>query len=438
VTLLAFLVVLFDGYDLTVLGYAAPSLIKSWGITNVAAFAPAFSASLFGVLLGSPIYGYVGDKFGRKIAIMLSALNVGILTLAAVWATSLDQLVVLRFLAGIGIGGMLPNLFALNAEFAAKRNRTTAIILVNCGVAGGAGIPGLVSAALVPSHGWEILFYVGGIIPIVMAGVTWLWLPESIRFLALKAGRQAELRRLLTHLAPGLAIAPHAKFVLGDEKNYQKLSVRQLFADGLWLMTPLLWFLYAVDLMSQYFLNSWMPTLLANAQVSVSRAAIVTVMMQIGGVIGGLAIMRPVDRFGMAPITLLFAIGIPSVALIGFLGDYADLLTGVAFFLGASAVGGNLGLNAIAASFYPTSLRSSGVGWALGIGRFGAVLGPLVGGLLISLHLSMQHLFLVATIPFILGTIVSLLLQRMYAARMAGAGEPLRRARLEAALPPAG
>ena len=202
VTILAFLVVLFDGYDLTVLGYAAPSLIKSWGITNFAALAPAFSASLFGVLLGSPIYGFVGDKFGRKLAIILAALNVGILTLAAVWATGLDQLVVLRFLAGIGIGGMLPNLFALNAEFAARRNRTTAIVLVNCGVAGGAGIPGIVSALLVPSHGWEILFYIGGIIPIVMACVALLWLPESIRFLALNAGRQEELRRLMARSAP--------------------------------------------------------------------------------------------------------------------------------------------------------------------------------------------------------------------------------------------
>lgn len=436
VTILAFLVVLFDGYDLTVLGYAAPSLIKSWGITNFAALAPAFSASLFGVLLGSPIYGFVGDKFGRKLAIILAALNVGILTLAAVWATGLDQLVVLRFLAGIGIGGMLPNLFALNAEFAARRNRTTAIVLVNCGVAGGAGIPGIVSALLVPSHGWEILFYIGGIIPIVMACVALLWLPESIRFLALNAGRQEELRRLMARLAPTLTIAPDAKFVLEDERNYQNLSVRHLFADGLWLMTPLLWFLYAVDLMSQYFLNSWMPTLLAGAHVSVSRAAIVTVVMQIGGVIGGLAIMRPVDRFGMAPITLLFAIGIPAVALIGFLGDYADLLTVVALFLGASAVGGNFGLNAVAASFYPTSLRSTGVGWALGIGRFGAVLGPLIGGLLIVLHLSMQRLFLVATIPFILGTLVSFLLQRQYADRMAIGGESRRVNRLESALPP--
>jgi AAHS family 4-hydroxybenzoate transporter-like MFS transporter len=161
-----------------------------------------------------------------------------------------------------------------------------------------------------------------------------------------------------------------------------------------------------------------MPTLLTNAQVSVGRAAIVTSVMQGGGVIGALLLMRPVDFFGMLPITLLFALGIPSVGIIGFIGDYPDLLTVAAFFVGASAVGAILSVHSIAASFYPTSVRSSGMGWALGIGRFGAVLGPLVGGLLISLKFTMQQLFLVAMVPFILATIASFFLSRMHAARL--------------------
>jgi MFS transporter, AAHS family, 4-hydroxybenzoate transporter len=162
-----------------------------------------------------------------------------------------------------------------------------------------------------------------------------------------------------------------------------------------------------------------MPTLLTNAHVSIGRAAIVTSVMQGGGVVGGLLLMRPVDRLGMLPITLVFALGIPSVGVIGFIDNYPDLLAVAAFLVGAAAVGGLLSVHSIAASFYPTSVRSTGMGWALGIGRFGAVLGPLVGGLLIFLKLTMQQLFLVAMVPFILVTIASYLLSRMHAARLA-------------------
>jgi len=428
IIVMSFFVTLFDGYDLTVAGYAAPSLIKAWSIGNFAAFGPVFSASLFGILFGAPIYGYIGDRFGRNRAIVLSCLNFGAFTWFAAWASGLDQLMVLRFLAGIGIGGLLPNIIALNIELNPMRYRTTAVVVAFTGVAGGAGIPGLVSAFFVPSYGWPILFHVGGILPIVIAIAVLLWLPESIRFLTLKEGRQADVRRLLIRLVPTLTVGPDAKFILQDEKTYERHSVKYLFTDGLAAITLIIWLLYAADLMAQYFLNSWMPTLLTNAQMSVGRAAIVTSVMQGGGVVGGLLLMRPVDRIGMLPITLLFALGIPSVGVIGFIGDYPNLLTVAAFLVGASAVGGLLSVHSIAASFYPTSVRSSGMGWALGIGRFGAVLGPLVGGLLIYLKLTMQQLFLVAMVPFILVTIASYFLSRMYAAKLGPRGKSTARA----------
>ena len=175
---MSFFVTLFDGYDLTVAGYAAPSLIKAWGISNFAAFGPVFSASLFGVLFGAPIYGYIGDRFGRNRAIVLSCLNFGAFTWCAVWASDLEQLTVLRFLAGIGIGGLLPNIIALNIELNPTRYRTTAVVVAFTGVAGGAGLPGLISAFFVPSYGWPVLFHVGGILPIVIAIAALLWMPE--------------------------------------------------------------------------------------------------------------------------------------------------------------------------------------------------------------------------------------------------------------------
>src|SRR5690349_18219511 len=188
--------VLIDGYDIAAIAFAAPHMVKAWGISPKA-LGPVFSASLVGILFGSAIFGFIGDRYGRKASLILANLVFGVFTLAAAYATNLEQMFWLRLLAGLGIGGVIPNVVAINAESAPRRLRATlAIIAVGCVPIGGA-IPGFVTAALVPQHGWQILFLIGGIVPIVVAIAAQIGMPESIKFMALHESQRARMERLI-------------------------------------------------------------------------------------------------------------------------------------------------------------------------------------------------------------------------------------------------
>lgn len=431
----SFLVVLSDGFDINMVAYAAPELVRAWGIADKSVLAPVFAASLLGMLFGAPFYGYIGDRFGRKKAIVASCLTFGIFTGSAVLATSLHELTAVRFMAGIGIGGLLPNAIALVAEFAPKRLRATMIILMFTGVSFGGAMPGPVAAWLVPQYGWPILFAIGGIVPILVA-LACLWgLPESIRYLVLEKTRRAEVLRLLAALRPDLSFDSKGDFILQDEKKYDGFSPRHLFSDGLGVITPLLWLLFVANLMGYYFIISWMPIMLAGANMPVANAALATSLFQIGGTIGGLAMCRPIDLKGLAPVCLLFAVAVPVVGSIGYVGTLSEsLLFAAVFVAGFCVLGLQFGINATAGMIYPTSLRSKGAGWALGIGRLGAIIGPMVGGFLISLHFSLQHLYVFAAIPFLVGAIACFALARLYMTRFQGRGLGARDAVEEAVI----
>jgi AAHS family 4-hydroxybenzoate transporter-like MFS transporter len=415
----SFLVVLVDGFDIAVIALAVPHLIKAWGITSPGAFGPVLGASLFGMLFGAPLIGLFGDRYGRKTAILVCYILFGIFTLWAAWSTSITQLAVLRFLAGIGIGGLLPNIVALNAEFAPRRLQATAVMVSFAGITIGGALPGPVAAYLVPQHGWQILFYLGGIVPLLLVGIIATWLPESIRFLALKK-RPAKVVELLRRMDPGTNVPTDAQFVV---RQNEKLSFKYLFSGELAAMTPLLWLLFALNLMAYFFLLSWMPTVLASANVTGAQAALATTVLQVGGCIGAWSMALPLDRRGMLPILVLFALSVPIVGAIGYSGLHsAALLMIVVGLAGFCTLGLQAGLNAVSAILYPTALRSTGSGWAFGIGRVGSIMGPVVGGVLIDMKLSVQHLYLLATIPFILGAVASFFLMRMYTVRMKTVG----------------
>ncbi len=409
---LSFLVVLIDGFDITVAAFAVPDLIKAWN-APAADFGPVLAASLFGILAGSPMFGFIGDRYGRKAAIVVSYVIFGVFTFLSAWSVSIAQLAAFRFVAGIGIGGVLPNIVALNAEFAPRRLQATAVIVCFTGVAFGGSLPGPVAAFLMPTHGWPILFYLGGIVPLIVAVAIALWLPESIRFLALK-NRQSEIATLVRRMDPQTAPASVQEFTVREKR---KLPLKYLFTGDLAIMTPLLWLLFALNLMAYFFLVSWMPTLLSSANIPIGMAALATAVLQLGGVIGSWTIALPTDRYGMAPITVLFVAGIPIIAAIGYLGlQSLPILMLIVFCAGFCTLGIQMGLNAISAILYPTALRSTGSGWAFGVGRVGSILGPIVGGLLIS-RLPVQQLYLVAAIPFVVGAVLAFVLMRMYAER---------------------
>jgi AAHS family 4-hydroxybenzoate transporter-like MFS transporter len=419
--LFTFLVVLFDGYDIAAMAFAAPSLVRAWGVSQ-AALAPVFGASLIGMLFGAPLLGYVGDRFGRKLAIILSCLIFGAFTWLAVLATELSHLFWLRLLAGVGIGGLLPNAISLTAEFAPRRYRATLIILMFSGVSFGGAIPGAVAALLVPEYGWQILFTIGGVVPIIVAVICAFALPESIKYLVVK-GRPAETARLMTAIRPDMTFAADAQFTIRDEKQYSGLSPKHLFGDGLARITPLLWLLFIMNLMGYFALLSWTPVLLTTAHIPLSQAAVAQMVFQIGGTIGGWVLCRPIDKYGLMPVAILFALSVPAVAIIGYVGTISEpLLMVVEFFAGFCVLGLQFGLNAVSGMIYPTSFRANGSGWALGIGRVGAIVGPLLGGLFIAMHLPIEHLFLLAAIPFVVGTIACYALARLYVTRFQGSG----------------
>lgn len=410
--------VFIDGYDIGAIGFAAPELLKAWGITNRAALGPLFSASLVGILFGSGIFGWVGDRFGRKAALIGSNLVFGIFTVAAAYSTGLTEMFWLRLLAGIGIGGVIPNVIAINAESAPRQMRATLAIIAVGFVPLGGAIPALVLATLVPTYGWPAIFFVGGIVPIAVALLAIFGLPESIKYMTLHEGHRHNLEKLVKAIRPDFVIPPNARYVIEDEKNYSGFNPKYLFRDGLALITPLLWLVFALNLMGFFFLASWTPTLLTAAHMPLSAAALATAMIQIGGTVGALVLCRALDKHRFLPVTILFIVAVPVVGSIGFLSGNGSLplLMAGTFLAGFCVLGIQSGINVAGAMVYPTSLRANGSGWELGIGRIGSIVGPLLGALFVALPV--QQLYMWAAVPFALGAVICFAVHRLNEARL--------------------
>jgi AAHS family 4-hydroxybenzoate transporter-like MFS transporter len=412
----SFFIVLIDGYDIAAIAFAAPSLAKEWAL-KPGAFGPVFSASLIGILFGSAMFGWVGDRYGRKAALIESNLLFGVFTLAAAYSTNLDQMFWLRLLAGLGIGGVIPNVVAINAESAPRKLRATlAIIAVGCVPIGGA-IPGFVTAALVPTHGWQILFLIGGIAPIGIAIAAIFGLPESIKHMTLHENQRGKMKALIKTIRPDYQVPANAKFVIEDEKQYPGFSPAYLFRDGLALITPLLWLLFALNLMGYFFLISWTPTLMTAAKLPPATAALAGASLQVGGTIGALVLCWWLQKHRFFAITIMFAIAVPVVGSIGFAGLTSQAVVLVAtFFAGFFVLGIQSGINVVGALIYPTSLRANGSGWELGIGRIGSIVGPIAGGLLIGLPV--ERLYMWSALPFVAGTVICFIIYRLNTARL--------------------
>src|SRR6266851_9652205 len=315
----SFFIALIDGYDIAAIAFAAPYLVPAWGLER-GALGPVFSASLFGILIGSAVFGWVGDRFGRKAALVGSNLLFGVFTLAAAYAGNLNEMFWLRLLAGLGIGGVIPNVVAINTESAPRKLRAT-LALIGVGfVPLGGAIPGVVAATLVPTHGWQILFTIGGIVPIILALVGLFTLPESIKFMALHESQRAKMEKTIAALDPSFKVPANAKFVIEDEQQFPGFNPAYLFRQGLWLVTPLLWLLFALNLMGYFFLLSWTPTLMAVLKLPPSVGALAGAMIQVGGTVGSLVLARWVERHRFLAITFVFVAAVPIVASIGYAG----------------------------------------------------------------------------------------------------------------------
>ena len=404
-------VLFLDGFDTQAIGYVAPALAKEWGLTK-GALGPVFSAGLFGLMIGALLFGPLADRVGRKKIIILSTLAFGIGALVTALVQDLNTLLAIRFLTGLGLGGAMPNAIAMTSEFNPRRRRATMVMIMFCGFSVGAALGGLLAAALIPQFGWRSVFVVGGIAPLLLVPILARRLPESVRFLALTGRANERVAQLLGLINPKAAFAPATRFVI-HEPELAGIPVLHLFKSGRTLVTLLLWVVFFMSLLDLYFLSNWLPTVLNDLGASVSSAAAIGSMLQVGGVVGTFALGSIIDRFSFRALALVYFIAVFAVGAIGQLGHSVVFVTMAIFAAGFCIVGGQIAANALAAGFYPTSVRATGVGWALGIGRVGSIVGPLIGGALLAAKFSTASVFAAAAVAALCAALAAFCLSRL-------------------------
>ena len=427
-------VLFLDGFDTQAIGYVAPALAKEWGLTK-GALGPVFSAGLFGLMIGALLFGPLADRIGRKKIIIFSTLAFGLGALATAFVQDVNSLLAIRFLTGLGLGGAMPNAVAMTSAFNPRRRRATMVMIMFCGFSVGAALGGFLAAALIPQFGWRSVFIVGGLAPLLLVPILVLKLPESVRFLALTGRANDRVAQLLGLIGPNSAVAPATLFVV-HEPQLAGIPVQHLFREGRTLVTLLLWVVFFMSLLDIYFLANWLPIVLNDLGASLSAAVAIGTMFQVGGVIGTFVLGSTIDRFSFRALALVYFIAVFAVGAIGQLGHSVVFVTMAIFAAGFCVVGGQIAANALAAAFYPTAVRATGVGWALGIGRIGSIIGPLVGGALLTAKWSTASVFAAAAVAALCAALAAFSLSRLAGMGGSGKGAADHGLPLEAALGP--
>src|SRR5258706_11769314 len=364
---LLLLAMFVDGFEAQAPGFAAPAIIKDWGVPR-GAMGLVFGAGNLGLMLGAVMLGILGDRFGRKRTIVVGCLVLAIFSLLTMYATDLTTLRLLRIGSGIGVGGVLPSVIALGTEFSPKRVQATTIWTLLIGYQAGASSGALVSTFLFPLYGWQVMFLIGGILPLVIALLVLAFLPESVPCLALDSAARDRMASVLARIEPRLQIHRDTRLVVHEEKR-RGFRLAHLFAEGRASFTLLLWAVYVANLMALQFLLTWLPTVLESATVPRGVAATATVLVPAGGIVGGLILSPYLDRGSIRPVAVAFALGVPLVALIGSAGDSIPLLMLATFRAGCAVIGGQTKLHAAAGKFYPTFIPAHRICWGPCAGR---------------------------------------------------------------------
>jgi MFS transporter, AAHS family, 4-hydroxybenzoate transporter len=402
------LVILFDGANTIAISVAAPLIAPALGL-EISKFGPIFSAAQGGLLAGALLLSPLADRWGRKSLVVASTAVFGIFSVLTAWATTFDQLFLFRLLAGIGMGGAAPNVVALAAEYAPKRLRSTLVTVLWAAFPLGGVLMGLLAAG---RAGWQTIFYIGGTVPLAIAALLLVSLPESLAFLVNRGGDARRVAQIVSRIAPDLPDSALGLFSL-TEKKLPGVPVVHLFLEGRVIGTLLLWIPFVCDSLMLVSVNSWTPSLLRASGISVSRAGVAIALNSIGSTVGAVIVGRLMDRCGEYFIlTTAFFGAALSIATLGYWTSAFAIIAVFATLSGFFAGAGQAGVIALAAVTYPVAMRSTGVGWAMALGRFGAVVGPLMGGVLLEWNWPVARVFLAFAVPGVLGAIAVLGIER--------------------------
>lgn len=408
IVVLCFLIVFLDGLDTAAMGFIAPALTQDWGIDR-ANLGPVMSAALGGMVFGSLGSGPLADRFGRKLVLIGAVFLFGVFSLMATFSANLEQLIVLRFLTGLGLGAAMPNAGTLVSEYTPERLKSLLVTGMFCGFNLGMASGGFISAALIPTFGWQSLLFVGGVLPLALLVALLFWLPESARYLVVRNHDAERIRRALAPIAPA-EVSMAGSFSVPEQKTVQSRNMFRVIFSGTYSAgTLLLWMTYFMGLVIIYLLTSWLPTLMRDSGASMEQAALMGALFQFGGALSAVGVGWAMDRIDPHKVVGAFYLmaGVFAYCVGQSLGEMALLAT-LVLLAGMCINGAQSAMPSLAARFYPTQGRATGVSWMIGVGRFGAILGAWIGATLLGLGWSFEQVLTALVVPAALATLAVL------------------------------
>ena len=389
------LIIIFDGYDLVIYGVVLPVLMKEWSLSPLQAGALG-SYALFGMMAGALVFGPLSDKIGRKKAITICVVLFSGFTVLNGFSRNPTEFGICRFIAGLGIGGVMPNVVALMSEYAPRRIRSTLVAIMFSGYSVGGMLSAGLGMVLLPTFGWQSVFFVAGV-PLLLLPLVMKFLPESVGFM-IRQGRIDETQRVLARVEPGYR-AERGQTLTMPAIKAGGAPLLELFRDGRALRTVMLWTAFFCCLLMVYALNSWLPKLMTKAGYSLGSSLSFLLVLNFGAIFGAVGGGWLGDRFNLPRVlAIFFALAAMSIGLLGF-NSPSWLLYSLIAVAGATTIGSQILLYACGAQFYGLSIRSTGLGWASGIGRNGAIIGPVLGGALMGLAVPLPVNFLAFALP---------------------------------------
>jgi len=401
------IIIIFDGYDLAVVGIALPSIMKEMGVdATQAGF--MVSSALFGMMFGAVVMGTIADRIGRRLTIAICVGLFSVFTAAAGFTSDPVSFSITRFLAGLGIGGVMPNVVAQMTEFSPRKIRGTMVTLMFSGYSVGGMLAALLGKGLIESHGWQSVFLAAAL-PVVVIPAVLRSMPESLPYL-IRRGRIGAAQAILHRMSPGYVPQASDHFALPSTDTAARAPIRQLFEDGRGFSTLMFWVAFFMCLFMVYALSSWLAKLMAGAGYSLGSALTFVLVLNFGAMAGAIGGGWLADRFNIKYVLVgMYALAAVSITLLGY-GMPTGVLFVVVALAGASTIGTQIVTYAYAGQFYPAAMRGTGIGWASGVGRSGAILAPIVIGVLVGMQLPLQQNFMAMALPAVVAVVAVLLI----------------------------